>query len=61
MTLAEMQKYNSYQGKGAARLTKRKREPSADADDQRPTKKHAGDVGVVVNHCTFSSQLDIVH
>ncbi|KAJ6623431.1 mRNA capping enzyme-domain-containing protein [Mycena sp. CBHHK59/15] len=52
MSPEEMTMYNSYQGRGAACLTKRKRSPPAGPDpDQPPAKKLAGDVGVVVDHC----------
>ncbi|KAF7338459.1 mRNA cap guanine-N7 methyltransferase [Mycena venus] len=52
MSQAEMNMYRtSYQGKGAARLTKRKRSPDPDPDpEQPPAKRLAGDVGVVVDH-----------
>ncbi|KAJ6513875.1 guanine-N(7)-methyltransferase domain-containing protein [Mycena vitilis] len=52
MSQAEMNMYKSYQGKGAARLMKRKRspEPIPHPDQPPPKKKLAGDVGVVVDH-----------
>ncbi|KAK7015033.1 mRNA cap guanine-N7 methyltransferase [Favolaschia claudopus] len=51
MSQAEMKMYKSYEGKGAALLAKRKRSPEPDVDpEQPPAKKHAGDVGVVVQH-----------
>ncbi|KAJ6455783.1 mRNA capping enzyme-domain-containing protein [Mycena sanguinolenta] len=51
MSQAEMNMYKSYQGKGAARLAKRKRSPEPAPDpEQPPSKKIAGDVGVVVDH-----------
>ncbi|KAJ7172680.1 mRNA capping enzyme-domain-containing protein [Mycena filopes] len=53
MSQAEMEMYRSYQGKGAARLGKRKRSPQPEPEpdlEQPPVKKLAGDVGVVVDH-----------
>ncbi|KAJ7219098.1 mRNA capping enzyme-domain-containing protein [Mycena pura] len=51
MSQAEMKKYKTYEGKGTARLAKRKRSPPGDPDPEQPSKKrHAGDVGVVVDH-----------
>lgn len=52
MTPAEMEMYRNYRGIGTQKLLKRKRGRSQDPDDdQRPIKKLAGDVGVVVDHC----------
>jgi mRNA (guanine-N7-)-methyltransferase len=48
---AEIQMYKNYAGRGAARLMKRKRSASDEPDDLRSRKRHAGDVGVVVDHC----------
>lgn len=50
----EIQKYRNYCGQGVKRLTtKRKRSLSDERDpaDTRMSKRHAGDVGVVVQHC----------
>ncbi|KAK7043673.1 mRNA cap guanine-N7 methyltransferase [Paramarasmius palmivorus] len=59
MSNAEMEMYKSYVGKGTARLSKRKRGRSTDPDphDEPPTKRWAGDVGVVVNH--YNSRPDV--
>lgn len=53
LTPAEIQTFKSYRGKGAARLLKRKR---ASSDEPEPplSKRHAGDVGVVVDHCSYA-------
>ena len=53
LSSSEMEAFKNYRGQGAARLMKRKREASPVLDD-RPHKRHAGDVGVVVDHCTSS-------
>ncbi|KAJ7063123.1 mRNA capping enzyme-domain-containing protein [Mycena amicta] len=53
MSQAEINMYKTYQGKGTLRLTKRKRSPEPHSDEP-PRKKHAGDVGVVVDHCKYS-------
>lgn len=50
LSQAEIDKYKNFRGRGVIRLTKRKRSDSEEADE-RPTNKHAGDVGVVVEHC----------
>ncbi|KAF7295089.1 mRNA cap guanine-N7 methyltransferase [Mycena indigotica] len=50
MSQAEINLYKTYQGKGTLRLAKRKRSPEAPAPEERPQKRHAGDVGVVVDH-----------
>jgi mRNA (guanine-N7-)-methyltransferase len=60
----EMYKDNRYRGRGAtqiARSAKRKRseEPPESEVDHPPTKRLAGDVGVVVNHCEFSLPIQI--
>jgi hypothetical protein len=47
----EMRMYRNYCGKGASKLLKRKRSAS-DEPEQQPAKRHAGDVGLVVDHCT---------
>lgn len=47
----EMKMYRNFCGKGASRLLKRKRSAS-DEPEQPSAKRHAGDVGVVVDHCT---------
>ncbi|KAJ7489906.1 mRNA capping enzyme-domain-containing protein [Mycena galericulata] len=53
MSQAEINLYKTYQGKGTVRLAKRKRESPAEPDpDQPPAKRVAGDVAVVVEHCT---------
>jgi mRNA (guanine-N7-)-methyltransferase len=51
MSTAEMEMYKNYRGVGTQRLAKRKREKSVEPDGQPPSKKLAGDVGVVVTHC----------
>lgn len=53
MSQTEMDMYKNYRGIGSSKLTKRKRAQSNEPDDrdQPPTKKLAGDVGVVVQHC----------
>ena len=54
MTQDEIQLYKNYRGIGTQRLTsKRKRGPSSEPGDpqERPTKRHVGDVGMVVEHC----------
>ncbi|KAF7304686.1 mRNA cap guanine-N7 methyltransferase [Mycena kentingensis (nom. inval.)] len=50
MSSGEMEMYENYRGRGSARLIKRKRSPETDIVDSPPMKKHAGDVGVVVDH-----------
>ncbi|KAJ7738465.1 mRNA capping enzyme-domain-containing protein [Mycena maculata] len=51
MSQAEMNMFKSYEGKGTARLGKRKRSPQVEPDpEQPPAKKIAGDVAVVVDH-----------
>ena len=50
LSQAEIDKYKSFRGQGVSRLTKRKRSASEETDE-RPVKRHAGDVGVVVEHC----------
>ncbi|KXN83490.1 mRNA cap guanine-N7 methyltransferase [Leucoagaricus sp. SymC.cos] len=52
----EVQMYKNYCGKGAARLKKRKRAASDDPE-LPPGKRHAGDVGLVVNH--YNSRPDV--
>ena len=50
----EMRLYKNFRGQGAKRLVaKRKRASSDEPDpaDTRTSKRHTGDVGVVVNHC----------
>lgn len=54
LSQAEIDKYKNFRGQGLIRLTKRKRSASEELDE-RPTKRHAGDVGVVVEHCEWSS------
>ncbi|KAG5645002.1 hypothetical protein DXG03_007279 [Asterophora parasitica] len=54
MTPAEMETFKDYRyrGRGAMQLSQgRKRQRSEEPDDDRPAKKLAGDVGVVVEHC----------
>jgi mRNA (guanine-N7-)-methyltransferase len=62
MTPAEVEMYKDYRyrGRGATQITlglkrKRSEEPPEFSVDQPPTKKLAGDVGVVVQHCQSSS------
>jgi hypothetical protein len=50
LSQAEIDKYKSFRGQGVSRLTKRKRSASEETDE-RPVKRLAGDVGVVVEHC----------
>ena len=52
LSQAEIDKYKSFRGQGVSRLTKRKRSASEETDE-RPAKRHAGDVGVVVEHCKW--------
>lgn len=52
LSQVEMDKYKSFRGQGVSRLTKRKRSASEETDE-RPVKRHAGDVGVVVEHCKW--------
>ena len=52
LSLAEIDKYKTFRGQGVSRLTKRKRSASEETDE-RPVKRHAGDVGVVVEHCEY--------
>lgn len=50
--------YKNYQGVGTQRLAgKRKRGRSSEPNDsgERPAKRLAGDVGVVVEHCESAS------
>jgi mRNA (guanine-N7-)-methyltransferase len=61
MSPAEMEMYKDYRyrGRGATQIAlgvkrKRSEEPPESAVDQPPTKKLAGDVGVVVDHCESS-------
>ncbi|CAK5279575.1 unnamed protein product [Mycena citricolor] len=61
MSRAEMDMYKTFQGKGSARLSKRKRSRSRTPDhDQPPQKKHAGDVGVVVEHYNARPEVGVV-
>lgn len=55
ITPEEIASYRNTYGIGAKRLKKRKRGRSSDAEDvtQPPSKKLAGDVSVVVQHCEF--------
>jgi len=53
LTPAEIQTFKNYRGKGAARLLKRKR-ASSNEPESPPSKRHAGDVGVVVDHCSYA-------
>jgi mRNA (guanine-N7-)-methyltransferase len=52
LSQAEIDKYKSFRGQGVSRLSKRKRSVSEETDE-RPVKRHAGDVGVVVEHCEW--------
>jgi mRNA (guanine-N7-)-methyltransferase len=61
MSPTEMEMYKDYRfrGRGAIQIAsgvkrKRSEEPPESAVDQPPTKKLAGDVGVVVDHCESS-------
>jgi mRNA (guanine-N7-)-methyltransferase len=54
MTQDEIELYKNYRGIGTQRLiNKRKRVPSRELDDypERPAKRHAGDVEMVIDHC----------
>jgi mRNA (guanine-N7-)-methyltransferase len=55
ITSEEIESYRQSYSVGTKRLRKRKRGESSelDAGDQPPTKKLAGDVGVVVEHCEY--------
>ena len=56
MTPQEMEMYKSYRGIGTQiLLSKRKRDRSTSPDNlpQPPAKRHAGDVGRVVEHCAL--------
>jgi hypothetical protein len=60
----KMYKDNRYRGRGATQIAlgakrKRSEEPPESEVDRPPTKKLAGDVGVVVNHCEFSPPTQI--
>jgi mRNA (guanine-N7-)-methyltransferase len=55
LSKAEIDKYKNFRGQGVSRLTKRKRSASEETDE-RPVKRHAGDVGVVVEHCEWLSR-----
>lgn len=59
ITAEEIESYRNTYGLGGRRLKKRKREQSEEPDvsDQRPTKKLAGDVGVVVEHCKYHTPM----
>ncbi len=46
--------FKNYCGQGAARLIKRKRAASDELEGP-PSKRHAGDVGRVVDHCTYTA------
>ena len=50
LSQADIEKYKNFRGQGVMRLTKRKRSASEEIDE-RSAKRHAGDVGVVVEHC----------
>lgn len=52
LSQAEIDRYKSFRGQGVSRLTKRKRSSSKETDE-RPVKRHVGDVGVVVEHCKW--------
>jgi len=56
LSQSEIAKYKSFRGQGVSRLTKRKRSASEETDE-RPVKRHAGDVGVVVEH--YNSRPDV--
>lgn len=52
MTPHEMEFYRHYRGAGSQLLlSKRKRERTKSPDNAPPVKRHAGDVGKVINHC----------
>jgi mRNA (guanine-N7-)-methyltransferase len=55
ITHKEIESYRATYSIGSRRLKKRKRGQSSEPDpsDQPPTKKLAGDVGVVVEHCEY--------
>lgn len=62
ITPDEIESYRDTYSFGTRRLKKRKRGESGepDASDQRPTKKLAGDVGVVVEHCEYFASVSFV-
>jgi len=53
LTPAELQTFKSYRGKGAARLLKRKR-ASSNEPEPLQSKRHTGDLGVLVDHCSYA-------
>lgn len=62
MTQDEIQLYKNYRGIGTQRLmNKRKRAPSRESDDiqERPAKRHAGDVEKVVDHYNLRPEVGV--
>ncbi|OAX41308.1 guanine-N(7)-methyltransferase [Rhizopogon vinicolor AM-OR11-026] len=62
MTQDEIQLYKNYRGIGTQRLTsKRKRGPSGEPEDlqERPAKRHAGDVEMVVDHYNLRPEVGV--
>lgn len=53
LSQAEIDKYKNFRGQGLIRLGKRKRSASEEIHQGPATTKHAGDVGVVVEHCEW--------
>lgn len=51
MSPQEMETYRHYRGIGTQLLSKRKRDRSKSPDNAPPVKRHAGDVGKVIDHC----------
>lgn len=47
----EIEFYRHYRGIGTQLLSRRKRERSRSPDNSPPAKRHAGDVGKVIDHC----------
>ncbi|PFH52378.1 hypothetical protein AMATHDRAFT_74175 [Amanita thiersii Skay4041] len=54
---SELEMYKVFRGHGTLNLLKRKRRQPEDLDDEPPSKKLAGDVGVVVDH--YNSRPDV--
>lgn len=54
LTAQEMEMYKTYRGEGTRRLSMKRKRSGSDSEEQdRPMKKPAGDVGLVVQHCTL--------
>jgi len=62
MTQDEIELYKNYRGIGTQRLiNKRKRVPSRELDDypERPAKRHAGDVEMVIDHYNLRPEVGV--